>query len=50
MDQWIMEAESALIQLGYKPTEATKAIASIKQPVKGAEDLIRFALKGMLKQ
>jgi Holliday junction DNA helicase RuvA len=50
MDHWIMEAESALIALGYKPTEAAKSIASIKQPVTGAEDLIRFALKGMLKQ
>jgi Holliday junction DNA helicase RuvA len=50
MGQWIIEAESALITLGYKPTEAAKSIASIKQPVKGAEDLIRFALKGMLKQ
>ncbi|MFT6154752.1 MAG: Holliday junction DNA helicase RuvA [Bermanella sp.] len=50
MDQWIMEAESALIALGYKPAEASKSIASIKQPVSGAEDLIRFALKGMLKQ
>jgi Holliday junction DNA helicase RuvA len=50
MDQWIMEAESALIALGYKPAEAAKSIASIKQPVSGAEDLIRFALKGMLRQ
>lgn len=50
LDHWIMEAEGALIALGYKPTEAAKAIAAIKEPVKGAEDLIRFALKGMLKQ
>lgn len=49
-DVWIQEAEGALIALGYKPTEATKAISKIKEPVKGAEDLIRLALKGMLKQ
>jgi len=49
-DQWIQEAEGALIALGYKPTEAAKAISAIKAPVNSAEDLIRFALKGMLKQ
>ena len=49
-DLWIQEAEGALVALGYKPTEAAKAISAIKVPVKGAEDLIRFALKGMLKQ
>lgn len=49
-DQWIQEAEGALIALGYKPTEAAKAIAAIKEPVNGSEDLIRLALKGMLKQ
>jgi len=49
-DLWIQEAEGALIALGYKPTEAAKAISKIKQPVSGAEDLIRLALKGMLKQ
>ncbi|MGR6874692.1 Holliday junction branch migration protein RuvA [Pseudomonas sp. HK3] len=52
MDQvhWVQEAEGALIALGYKPTEAAKAISAIKVPVTCAEDLIRFALKGMLKQ
>lgn len=49
-DQWIQEAESALIALGYKPTEAAKAISAVKEPFDSAEDLIRFALKGMLKQ
>jgi len=49
-DQWIQEAEGALIALGYKPTEAAKAISSIKEPISSAEDLIRLALKGMLKQ
>jgi len=49
-EQWILEAESALMALGYKPTEASKAIAAVKGTVTGPEDLIRFALKGMLKQ
>lgn len=49
-EQWIQEAEGALIALGYKPTEAAKAISSIKEPISSAEDLIRLALKGMLKQ
>lgn len=49
-DQWIQEAEGALIALGYKPTEAAKAISAIKDPISSAEDLIRLALKGMLKQ
>ncbi len=49
-DQWIQEAEGALIALGYKPTEAAKAISAIKEPISSAEDLIRLALKGMLKQ
>ncbi|NVK37656.1 MAG: Holliday junction branch migration protein RuvA, partial [Gammaproteobacteria bacterium] len=48
-EQWIQEAEGALIALGYKPTEAAKAISSIKEPISSAEDLIRLALKGMLK-
>jgi Holliday junction DNA helicase RuvA len=49
-DVWIKEAESALMALGYKPAEAVKSISAIKERVTCAEDLIRFALKGMLKQ
>ncbi len=49
-DIWIKEAESALMALGYKPAEAAKSISAIKERVTCAEDLIRFALKGMLKQ
>lgn len=43
------EAEAALIALGYKPQEAAKAIANI--PVDGAssEDVIKAALKAMLR-
>ena len=43
------EAESALVNLGYKPVQASKAVAAaIKDNPHGdSEDLIRLALKGM---
>ncbi|MNY83050.1 Holliday junction ATP-dependent DNA helicase RuvA [compost metagenome] len=42
------DAVSALISLGYKPQEASKAIAGIKEKGLSSEDLIRRALKGMI--
>ncbi|MDO3388809.1 Holliday junction branch migration protein RuvA [Gilvimarinus sp. SDUM040013] len=41
------EAESALIALGYKPTEATRMVAAAKrvQPEASAQELIRLSLK-----
>ena len=44
------EAESALLALGYKPIQATKAVsAAIKSAPNGScEDLIRLSLKGMI--
>ena len=44
------EAESALINLGYKPAQATKAVAAAVKdnPSGNSEDLIRLALKGIL--
>ena len=45
----IREAESALVALGYKPTEAAKAIARIEDSESlASEQLIRLALKSML--
>ena len=43
------EAESALISLGYKPTDASKmiALAARQQPEARSEDLIRLALRSM---
>jgi Holliday junction DNA helicase RuvA len=41
------DAVSALISLGYKPQEASKAISAIKDKNLSSEDLIRRALKGM---
>ncbi len=45
----VAEAESALVALGYKPTEAAKAVARVlvDEP-QSAEDIIRLALKSML--
>ncbi|TDV62575.1 Holliday junction branch migration protein RuvA [Pseudomonas sp. LP_7_YM] len=42
------DAVSALISLGYKPQEASKAVTAIKDKNLSSEDLIRRALKGMM--
>jgi len=44
------EAESALVALGYKPVQASKSVAAaLKASPEGcSEDLIRFALRGMI--
>lgn len=43
------EAESALIALGYKPTEAARAISAVNDgTVDSSETLIRLALKNMI--
>jgi Holliday junction DNA helicase RuvA len=44
------EAESALVALGYKPVQATKAVAAAirSAPDGSCEDLIRLSLKGMI--
>jgi Holliday junction DNA helicase RuvA len=45
----IAEAEAALVALGYKPQEASKAISAVKADDASSEDLIRAALKNMNK-
>lgn len=45
----IAEAEAALVSLGYKPAEAQKALQSIKNDYDNSADLIRAALKSMMK-
>ena len=47
-DSATSEAVDALISLGYKQTQAEKAIKQIAQLGMGSEDLIRHALKSML--
>ncbi|ROR98727.1 Holliday junction DNA helicase subunit RuvA [Sinobacterium caligoides] len=44
----VADAESALVALGYKPTDAAKAINRVLDDgVTSSEELIRMALKGM---
>ncbi|KJV40547.1 Holliday junction branch migration protein RuvA [Acinetobacter brisouii] len=45
----VAEAEAALQSLGYKPAEAQKAIALVKDQYSDVADLIRAALKSMMK-
>ncbi|MCU9945841.1 Holliday junction branch migration protein RuvA [Pseudomonas solani] len=42
------DALSALISLGFKPQEASRAVAAIKEDGLSSEELIRRALKGMV--
>jgi len=48
--QMLADAESALIALGYKPTEAAKAINAVLagHVVERSEELIRLALRSMM--
>lgn len=45
----IAEAEQALMALGYKPLEAQKAVALVKNQHEDTANLIRAALKSMVK-
>ncbi len=49
-NDYLLEAESALIALGYKPVEATKMVASVKNAGTSSEALIRAALKNAVKR
>ncbi|MAH00987.1 Holliday junction branch migration protein RuvA [Halopseudomonas sp.] len=42
------DAVSALIALGYKPQEASKAVAAVEEDGLSSEELIRRALRGMV--
>jgi holliday junction DNA helicase RuvA len=42
------DAVSALIALGYKPQEASKAVSAVEEEGLSSEELIRRALKGMV--
>ena len=49
-DAIVADAESALISLGYKPQEASKAIKAVfNESINNSEELIRAALKGMVR-
>jgi Holliday junction DNA helicase RuvA len=45
----LLEAESALIALGYKPQEAARMIAAVRVEGASSEELIRAALKSVVK-
>nr|WP_174505512.1 Holliday junction branch migration protein RuvA [Acinetobacter sp. Marseille-Q1620] len=45
----VAEAEAALQSLGYKPAEAQKAVAAVKGEFTESADIIRAALKSMMK-
>ncbi len=45
----IAEAESALVALGYKPKEAVQAVKRVSSPGMSNQELIRQALKVMVK-
>ncbi|MDV2440490.1 Holliday junction branch migration protein RuvA [Acinetobacter gerneri] len=45
----VAEAEAALQSLGYKPAEAQKAVAAVKGDFSESADIIRAALKSMMK-
>ena len=42
------EAEAALIALGYKPQEASKAISKVPEENMSSQELIRLALRAMI--
>ena len=42
------EAEAALIALGYKPQEASKAISKVAEDGMSSQELIRLALRSMI--
>ena len=42
------DAVSALVSLGYKPQEASRAVAAIDAKGLSSEELIRRSLKGMI--
>ena len=43
----VSEAVSALVALGYKPNEASRAVRGVSAKGLSAEEIIRQALKGM---
>jgi Holliday junction DNA helicase RuvA len=49
-DSPVAEAEAALMSLGYKPIEAQKAIAAVKEQHQDSAEMIRAALKSMMKK
>jgi Holliday junction DNA helicase RuvA len=49
VDDFMSDAEAALIGLGYKPQEAARALAQVEDPSASVEMLIRQALKNLVR-
>jgi Holliday junction DNA helicase RuvA len=49
VDDFMSDAETALIGLGYKPQEAARALAQVEDPSASVEMLIRQALKNLVR-
>ena len=47
-NEYIQEAEDALVALGYKAAEANRMVSKVKDQGGSSETLIRLALKGMV--
>lgn len=45
----VSEATSALVALGYKPQDASRYVAAVEDDTLSSEELIRQALKGLVK-
>lgn len=44
------EAEAALVALGYKPQEASRAVSAVAESADSSEEIIKAALKSMMKR
>ncbi|MEZ5529755.1 MAG: Holliday junction branch migration protein RuvA [Porticoccaceae bacterium] len=49
VSEQIQEAESALVALGYKPQEAARMVNAVANDAQSSQELIRLALKSMVK-
>ncbi|WP_461482186.1 Holliday junction branch migration protein RuvA [Porticoccus sp.] len=49
LSDYIQEAESALVALGYKPQEAARMVNAVANEGQTSQELIRLALKSMVK-
>ena len=49
LDSFVAEAEAALQSLGYKPAEAQKMVSAVTADFTECADIIRAALKSMMK-
>jgi Holliday junction DNA helicase RuvA len=46
--QFAQDAVSALVALGYKPNDASRAVKQVAKPGMSSQDIIRLSLQGMI--